>query len=73
MNKIFTISLKAARVNAGFTLEEAAEAVLRNKNTISNWETGRHAISKSDFSNLCELYNTPEEIVRKPEAEKGNE
>ena len=35
------ITLKAARVNAGLTQEEVAEALNKSKNTIRNYEQGR--------------------------------
>ena len=34
------ISLKAARVNAGLTQEQAARAIGKTKQTIVNWEAG---------------------------------
>lgn len=33
------ISLKAARVNAGLTQEQAAKAIGRTKQTLVSWET----------------------------------
>lgn len=32
--------LKAARAQAGLTQEQAAEALLVSRQTVSNWETG---------------------------------
>jgi len=62
--KTITITLKAARVNAGMTLEEAGKAIGRNKNTLSSWEAGATQITKNDFVALCKIYNLPESFVR---------
>lgn len=67
MEQNFTISLKAARVNAGLTLEQAGEAVGRNKNTILNWEVGNTRISREDFVELCKIYEIPESMVKNPQ------
>lgn len=50
------ISLKAARVNAGFNQNEVAERLNRTKETISNWENGRVSMRAEDFKALCRLY-----------------
>ena len=38
------ITLKAARVNAELTLDEAAERSGKSKQSIENWETGKTPI-----------------------------
>lgn len=58
------ISLKAARVNAGMTQDEAARAMGKTKQTVVNWENGRCGIKYRDFMRLCELYGMPPEMVR---------
>ena len=40
MDKIFRISLKAARVNAGMTQREAAKRIGVSLSTLQNYETG---------------------------------
>jgi conserved domain protein len=50
------ISLKAARINAGFTQEEVAKKLGKSTNTIIAWETGK---SKPDIANtylLSKIY-----------------
>ena len=37
----FKVSLTAARVNAGFTLKEAAKLLKVSERTISRWESGK--------------------------------
>ncbi len=51
-----SITLKAARVNAGLTLEEASEKTGFNSMSISNWEHNRHEPRLSKLNKLCEVY-----------------
>lgn len=50
------ITLKAARVNAGLTLEQVAEKTGFNPISISNWEHNRHEPRLSKLNKLCEVY-----------------
>ncbi len=63
----FQISLKAARVNANMTQEDVAKALVRNKQTIVNWENGITNISITDFKKLADLYQIPLENLKIPE------
>lgn len=65
-SNLITITLKAARVNAGLTLEQAGNAIGRDKNTISSWENNKTKITKIDFDKLCKIYNMPELFVKQP-------
>lgn len=40
MNETVKLTLKAARVNAGYTQEEAGKRIGVSKDVISNWERG---------------------------------
>ncbi len=51
-----SITLRAARVNAGLTLEQVAEKTGFNRNSLSEWETGRREPKMSKVRTLCELY-----------------
>lgn len=51
-----TISLKAARVNANLTQEQAGKAIGVSTNTISRWELGVSAPHYRYFSSICETY-----------------
>lgn len=51
------ISLRAARVNAGFTQADVAKKLRKNKQTIVNWENGKTEIDKANFYSLCHIYN----------------
>lgn len=49
-------SIKAARVNAGYTQKTAAEALGVSEKTVCNWENG-FAIPMADkFVEMCRLY-----------------
>ena len=60
------ITLKAARVNAELTLDEAAERIGKSKQTIVNWETGKTPIKYSDLLKLSEIYEMPVKYIRMP-------
>ncbi len=51
-----SFSLKAARVNAGYTQEQVAEHLGRNVMTVSSWETGKTAPKWTDLKKLSKLY-----------------
>lgn len=53
---MFKITLTAARVNAGFTLDEVAERINKSKGTIIAWEKGKTSIDVHNFKELCDLY-----------------
>ena len=62
-----TISLKAARVNAGFYRSEVAAIMGVTENTVHRWESGS-SYSK-DFIKLCKLYRVDPTKVRFGECE----
>ena len=50
------ISMKAARVDAGYTQKEAAKALNISKNTLAGYETGK-AVPKIDLAQrMADLY-----------------
>lgn len=66
MGEKLQISLTAARVNAGFSLDEVAKKMQRTKGTIINWEKGRTSMKISDFDELCNLYKISKEYIILP-------
>ena len=60
------ISLKAARINAGFNQAEVAAHLNRTKETISNWENGKVSMRVEDFKTLCNLYKISEHDIFLP-------
>ena len=50
------ISLKAARVNAKLTIEEAAEKIGVSPSTLKNWESGITFPNQPKIEKICEVY-----------------
>lgn len=50
------VSLKAARVNAGFSQKDAADALKISNKTLANWEKGDTFPSAEKIESLCSLY-----------------
>lgn len=55
----FKISIKAARIEANKTQEEAAKAIHVGKQTICSWENGKTSPTVQKAKELCEFYNIP--------------
>lgn len=51
------LSLKAARVNAGLTQEEAAQAINVTGRTLISWEKGVTHPTVDKLLRLCSLYD----------------
>ena len=51
------ITLKAARVNAGYTQKEAAVLLNIGNKTLSSWENGATFPNAEKIRCICELYN----------------
>lgn len=51
------ITLKAARINAGYTQKEAAERLGVGNVTLCNWEKGVSFPNAPQIQKICELYN----------------
>lgn len=60
----FTISLKAARINAELSQGEAAAKVGVSESTLANWEQGRHKIAYENLKMLSDVYNVPISLFR---------
>lgn len=50
------ISIKAARINAGLTLEKVQEATGISRNTLAKYEAGETMPRWDTVIRLCELY-----------------
>lgn len=50
------VSLKAARINAGLTQEQAAKMVDIDVSTLAKWEKGRTYPTIDRFTVLCDTY-----------------
>lgn len=52
------ITLRAARINAGFTQKEAADMLGISKTTLVKWEQGRTFPDAIAVNKICTLYRT---------------
>lgn len=59
----FKISLKAARVNADMTQEEAAKLLNVDKSTIASWEKGKTQPKYTQGVKLSEIYGIPYDYI----------
>lgn len=58
------LSLKSARVNAGYTQTDVAKLLGKHPSTILNWEKGGGKnINWYDFQRLCELYKVDPNVI----------
>lgn len=55
-NEIVKLTLKAARVNVGYTQKEAAKELGVSNVTLGNWENGTAFPDIQQVGKLCELY-----------------
>ncbi len=60
------ISLKAARVNAGLTLNDVCKALKCSKNTVVAMENGKTDIKVSTLDALCKLYGCTRDDIFLP-------
>lgn len=60
---MFQISLRAARVNAGFNQSSIADALNVDRTTIINWEKGKTSPRYDQLRGLCELYKIPIDYI----------
>ncbi len=51
------ISLKSARVNAGYTQKQVANKLKVAESTVVNWENGKSIINAKNLFKLSYLYN----------------
>lgn len=58
------LSLKAARVNAGFTQKEAARRLNVGHRTLWSWENGKSFPKSSQIDDICELYGVPYDNIK---------
>jgi DNA-binding XRE family transcriptional regulator len=58
------ISIKAARVNAGFNIADAAAHVGHKRASLWRWESGRDKIPPNIKTALCRLYGVAEADIR---------
>ena len=57
------ITLKAARVNAGYSQKEAAELLGISNKTLCSWENGKTFPGQPMIEKLCELYGVTYDMI----------
>lgn len=57
MKDNFKITLKAARVNAGYTLEEASKKLGIARSTLFNWEKEPWKVRAGSQANISSVYD----------------
>lgn len=67
------ISLKAARVNASMTQEEAAKEIDVHRQSIMAWENGDTPIKTAQLMALCQIYNVSIDNIILPEKSTKSE
>lgn len=60
---MYTVSLKAARVNVELTQREVANQMGLNVATLVNWENGKTSPDIDQFKKLCEIYKCPIDAI----------
>lgn len=63
MATFFQITLKAARVNAGFSQGKAAELLGVDPSTLSKWERGISMPKANQIDALCSLYEVSYDML----------
>lgn len=59
----YRITLKAARVNAGLTLDQACKLLKTSKNTLIKWETGESSPTWDKVQLIGEVYKWPPDLI----------
>ncbi len=57
------MTLKAARINAGYTQQEAADRINVTSDTISNWERGKSFPDAVQIRRIEEAYGVPYDLL----------
>ena len=66
MGKDFKISMAAARVNAGMTQNEVAEALHVSNKTVLNWEKGKVLPKFIQLKAFCDVVGVPIDYILMP-------
>ena len=61
---VYTVSLKAARVNAELSQEEAAEQIGVRQETISSWENKKTYPKSNQLDKIAEVYHIPKDMLK---------
>ena len=59
----YKITLKAARVNANLTLDQACKLLKTSKNTLIKWESGEAFPTWDKVQLISEVYKWPSDLI----------
>ena len=60
------LTLKAARVNSGFTQKQAAKEIGVCQKTLSAWESGKRSPRMNQLKIVCQVYGVPYDQIFLP-------
>ena len=60
----YKVSMKAARINAELTLEEAAREFGVSISTVKNWEAKKTFPNQPMIDKICEVYAVPYDMLK---------
>ena len=61
------VTLESARVNAGLTQQDVANALSVSVPTVRSWEQGKRSPKVSQFAALCKMYSASMDDIILPE------
>lgn len=64
MMEVLQITLASARVNAGYSQEEASELIGVSLSTLKNWEAGVTFPKQPQIEKICEVYGVKYDNIR---------
>ena len=67
------ITLRAARVNAGYSQKDVASLLRKSNKTIGLWENGQASMDAANFIVLCDLYKVNADDIILPEKSAKSE
>lgn len=57
------LSLRAIRVNAGYSQKKAADLLGISNKTLCNWENGKTFPDQPNIEKICALYNISYDVI----------
>lgn len=66
MAEKYRVTLTAARVNAGYSIDQVCKIIGKSRQTVINWEKGRTQMTIPEADYLIRLYNVPQDCLILP-------
>ncbi len=58
------VTLKAARINMGYTQKVAADLIGISVSTLKNWESGKTSPTQPNLEKISKIYKLPYDCIR---------